>query len=98
VRREALTSLGVIYRKVMINQDAPITSIKSVEWMKNKILHIYYQSSLEDQFLAERLLNTCLVPYCMETKKRMEMLFELYVTVDENAMKALNEIIRKQHG
>ena len=51
---------------------------------------------IEDRLLVERLLNTRLVPYNMDTEERMKKLFLLFTTIDENASKAFIEIQKNQ--
>jgi hypothetical protein len=47
---------------------------------------------MEDRLLVEKLLNTCLVPYNLESAERMKKLFLLFATIDENASKAFIEV------
>ena len=51
---------------------------------------------MEDRLLVEKLLNTCLVPYNLESADRMKKLFLLFATIDENASKAFIEVQTKQ--
>ena len=39
------------------------------------------------RLVVERLMCTCLVPYTLEPTDRMKRLFELYGTVDDNAVR-----------
>jgi len=63
-----------------------------VTWIKDKILHAYYMTSIEDRILVERLLNMCVVPYQLESEERMLKLLYLYGTIDEHASKAFVEL------
>ena len=56
----------------------------------------YYMPGMEDRLLVEKLLNTCLVPYNLESADRMKKLFLLFATIDENASKAFIEVQTKQ--
>ncbi len=47
---------------------------------------------MEDRLLVERLINTCLVPYSLESQDRMKKLLLLYGTIDDNASKAFIEV------
>ena len=58
----------------------------------------YYMPGMEDRLLVEKLLNTCLVPYNLESADRMKKLFLLFATIDENASKAFIEVQTKQVG
>lgn len=92
IRKEALLGLAMIYRKHLGMEDVPEATERASSWMKDKILHGYYMSTLDDRILVERLLNTCLVPYQLDAKDRMSKLLYLYSTIDSNATKAFIEI------
>eukprot|EP00095_Tigriopus_kingsejongensis_P010616 maker-scaffold795_size96016-snap-gene-0.21 protein:Tk10616 transcript:maker-scaffold795_size96016-snap-gene-0.21-mRNA-1 annotation:"androgen-induced proliferation inhibitor" len=97
IRKEAVSGLAMIYRKHLSNpQSVPEATKKAVTWIKDKILHGYYMQGMEDRLLVERLVNTCLVPFNMESKERMKKLFLLFSTIDENACKAFIEIQKNQ--
>ena len=51
---------------------------------------------LDDRLLVERLINTCLVPFNLETNDRMKKLLLLFSTIDENASKAFIEVQKSQ--
>jgi hypothetical protein len=70
--------------------------VDCVTWIKDKILHGYYMTGLEDRLLVERLLNTCLVPYQLPVEVRMKKLYYLYATIDENATKSFIELQKSQ--
>lgn len=48
IRKEALLGLATVYKKLM-NSDTPSSQLESISWIKNKVLHAYYQTSLEDR-------------------------------------------------
>uniref|UniRef100_A0A914XK15 Uncharacterized protein n=2 Tax=Plectus sambesii TaxID=2011161 RepID=A0A914XK15_9BILA len=96
VRREALLNLGTLYRKVLCSDEFSDSERNSLKWVRSKILYVYYQQSLEDRLLVEKLVCSCLVPYNLEAERRMTVLFETYCSLDENACKAFNQIIRQQ--
>ncbi|XP_059079430.1 sister chromatid cohesion protein PDS5 homolog B-B-like isoform X2 [Tigriopus californicus] len=97
IRKEAISGLAMIYRKHLSNpQNVPEATKNAVTWIKDKILHGYYMQGMEDRLLVERLLNTCLVPFNMDTTERMKKLFLLFATIDENACKAFIEIQKNQ--
>ena len=56
----------------------------------------YYMSGLDDRLLVERLINTCLVPFNLDTNERMKKLLLLFSTIDENASKAFIEVQKSQ--
>ena len=91
-----MVGLAMIYRKHLSDPNVPQATKNAVTWIKDKILHGYYMTSLEDRTLVERLLNTCLVPYQLPPDERMKKLYHLFATIDENATKAFVEIQKNQ--
>ena len=91
-----LSGLAMIYKTFLGDPDVPETTKKAVTWIKDKILHGYYMTGLEDRLLVERLLNTCLVPYQLPADVRMKKLYYLYATIDENATKSFIELQKSQ--
>ena len=96
IRKEALAGLAMIYKTFLGDPDVPETTKKAVTWIKDKILHGYYMTGLEDRLLVERLLNTCLVPFQLPADVRMKKLYYLYATIDENATKSFIELQKSQ--
>lgn len=96
IRKEAMNGLAMIYKKYLNDSNVPEATKNAVNWIKNKILHGYYMTSLEDRLLVERLLITCLVPYNLQPQERMKRLFQLLSTIDENATKAFIEVQKNQ--
>ncbi len=56
----------------------------------------YYMPGMDDRLLVERLINTCLVPFSLDSKERMKKLLLLYGTIDDNASKAFIEVQKNQ--
>lgn len=96
IRKEAMCGLAMIYKKHLNSPDVPPATRHAVTWIKDKILHGYYMTSMDDRLLVERLLNTCLVPYQLPPEDRMKKLFYLYATIDDNASKAFIELQKHQ--
>jgi len=98
IRKEAMTGLATIYKKhISSSNNSAHEAMKSaIKWIKDKILHGYYMSSIEDRLLVERLLNMYLVPFTLSSEERMKKLFILFSTIDENACKAFIEIQKHQ--
>lgn len=86
----------MIYKTFLADSNVLVTTRKAVTWIKDKILHGYYMTGLEDRLLVERLLNTCLVPYQLPADVRMKKLYYLYATIDENATKSFIELQKSQ--
>lgn len=96
IRKEAMTGLGMIYKTYLLEASVPEATRKAVVWIKDKILHGYYMTSVEDRILVERLLITSLVPYQLPAEDRMKKLYRLLGTIDHNATKAFIELQRHQ--
>uniref|UniRef100_A0A336L3C1 CSON002650 protein n=1 Tax=Culicoides sonorensis TaxID=179676 RepID=A0A336L3C1_CULSO len=96
IRKEAINGLALIYKKYMSDSNADDTIKKSLNWIKDKILHGYYMTGIEDRLLVERLLITCLVPYQLSAEDRMKRLYQLLGTCDDNATKAFIELQKNQ--
>ncbi|XP_023710496.1 sister chromatid cohesion protein PDS5 homolog B isoform X1 [Cryptotermes secundus] len=96
IRKEAMSGLAMIYKKHLNDADVPQATKKAVTWIKDKILHGYYMTGMEDRLLVERLLNTCLVPFQLPAEERMKKLYHLLGTIDENATKAFIELQKHQ--
>ncbi|XP_070391470.1 sister chromatid cohesion protein PDS5 homolog B isoform X2 [Dermacentor albipictus] len=96
IRKEALMGLAHLYKQHMSSPDLPASTLECISWIKNKVLHVYYQTALEDRLLVERILHTCLVPYQLPVEERMHKLYQLFATVDDHAVKAFNELLKCQ--
>lgn len=49
VRKEAMMGLASIYRKYSLNGEGGREASKQISWIKDKLLHIYYQNSIDDR-------------------------------------------------
>ncbi|MEQ2167955.1 hypothetical protein GOODEAATRI_009343 [Goodea atripinnis] len=86
-----------IYRKYSLQGEGGREASKQISWIKDKLLHIYYQNSIDDRLLVERVFAQYMVPFNLETTERMKCLYYLYATLDTNAVKALNEMWKCQN-
>lgn len=105
IRREALYGLAQLYRQYLLGikpegpapvTDAGTNAVRKLVWIKNKCLHNYYQTSLEDKLLVERIVHTCLIPCSLPLEERVRVLYTFYVTIDAHAARAFNEMLRQQ--
>ena len=46
--------------------------------------------------LVERILNMSLVPFNLDPSERMRRLLRFYATIDENAVRAFQELLKTQ--
>lgn len=96
IRKEALLGLAQLYKAHMGSAELPASTRECLGWVRNKVLHVYYQTALEDRLLVERILHTCLVPYQLPVEERMLQLYQLVAAVDEHAVRAFAELLKCQ--
>ncbi|KAG9509341.1 Sister chromatid cohesion protein PDS5-like B [Fragariocoptes setiger] len=105
IRREALYGMAQLYKQYVLgikpegppaSTEAGLAAVKMLNWIKNKCLHNYYQTSLEDKLLVERIVQTCLIPCSLPLEERMRVLYSFYATIDSHAARAFNEMLRQQ--
>lgn len=96
VRKEALMGLGDVvrnYNQLLLKNTPVHYSIrKAVEWIRNKVLHGYYLSTIEDRIIVEQLLCFNIVPANLSTRNRACLLYDLMGNIDDHAKKAFQEI------
>ena len=106
IRREALLGMAQLYKQYnfhLNNSDHVVTdqaqaSLRMLSWIKNKCMHNYYQTQLEDKLLVERILHTCLVPFSLQLNQRMKALYMFYCSIDGPAARAFHELLKQQQG
>ncbi|UYV72674.1 PDS5A [Cordylochernes scorpioides] len=91
IRKEALLGLAYLYKQHAESKDLPESTRDFISCIKDKILHIYYQRALEDRMLVERILHTYLIPHQSPLEERMQKLYHLFATVDDNAVKVRSQ-------
>lgn len=52
VRKEAMMGLAQLYKKYCLHHEAGKESAQKISWIKDKLLHIYYQNSIDDKYVA----------------------------------------------
>ncbi|XP_033871267.3 sister chromatid cohesion protein PDS5 homolog A [Acipenser ruthenus] len=97
VRKEAMMGLAQLYKKYCLHHEAGKDAAQKVSWIKDKLLHIYYQNSIDDKLLVEKIFAQYMVPHNLETQEKMKCLYYLYSCLDPNAVKALNEMWKCQN-
>ena len=50
IRKEALIGLGQLYRRCYEGQSGG--DVNSIPWVRNKILHAYYQTAVDDRSVS----------------------------------------------
>jgi len=97
VRKEAMMGLAKLFKKYCLHHEAGKESAQKISWIKDKLLHIYYQNSIDDRLLVEKIFAQYMVPHTLETEEKMRCLYYLYACLDTNAVKALNEMWKCQN-
>uniref|UniRef100_A0A667X295 PDS5 cohesin associated factor A n=1 Tax=Myripristis murdjan TaxID=586833 RepID=A0A667X295_9TELE len=97
VRKEAMMGLAQLYKKYCLHHEAGKESALKISWIKDKLLHIYYQNSIDDKLLVEKIFAQYMVPHSLDTEEKMKCLYYLYACLDTNAVKALNEMWKCQN-
>lgn len=97
VRKEGMMGLAQLYKKYCLHHEAGKESAQKISWIKDKLLHIYYQNSIDDKLLVEKIFAQFMVPHSLETEEKMKCLYYLYACLDTNAVKALNEMWKCQN-
>lgn len=82
IRKAALQGLAQLYKKVhQKNNSRKIVRLHN--WIPSTIMKIYFQDSIEDKLMVERLLNSCIVPYSLGAKEKMAQLYYAFTTFDD---------------
>uniref|UniRef100_G3PUS4 PDS5 cohesin associated factor A n=1 Tax=Gasterosteus aculeatus aculeatus TaxID=481459 RepID=G3PUS4_GASAC len=97
VRKEAMMGLAQLFKKYCLHYEAGKESAQKISWIKDKLLHIYYQNSIDDKLLVEKIFAQYMVPHSLDTEEKMKCLYYLYACLDTNAVKALNEMWKCQN-
>lgn len=83
IRKEALVGLGQIYRRCYESDN--LDDVKSVSWIRNKVLHAYYHSAIDDKYLSTL---TCITSYfhysCSLYVVLWVSLFAVWVCLEED--------------
>ncbi|VDQ06154.1 unnamed protein product [Trichobilharzia regenti] len=95
VRKEACFALSSLYKDSL--ESKCLSTAKSSSAL-NTILHLYYQNSLDDKFIVERLLKSSIVPYTSKNSARVQALIRCYSLMDEASIKAMQEIFKAQYA
>ncbi|XP_045568667.1 sister chromatid cohesion protein PDS5 homolog A isoform X1 [Salmo salar] len=97
VRKEAMMGLAQLFKKYCLHHEAGKDQAQKISWIKDKLLHIYYQNSIDDKLLVEKIFAQYMVPHSLDTEEKMKCLYYLYACLDTNAVKALNEMWKCQN-
>uniref|UniRef100_A0A8C7K697 PDS5 cohesin associated factor A n=1 Tax=Oncorhynchus kisutch TaxID=8019 RepID=A0A8C7K697_ONCKI len=93
VRKEAMMGLAQLFKKYCLHHEAGKEQAQKISWIKDKLLHIYYQNSIDDK----KIFAQYMVPHSLDTEEKMKCLYYLYACLDTNAVKALNEMWKCQN-
>ncbi|CAL4140749.1 unnamed protein product, partial [Meganyctiphanes norvegica] len=84
IRKEAMCGLAMIYRKHLNSPDVPPATRHAVTWIKDKILHGYYMTSIDDRKNSIRFMNISRVPLRGPPKRENKKYSTLAVYVGHN--------------
>jgi hypothetical protein len=56
-----MSGLAMIYKKHLNDSDVPQATKKAVTWIKDKILHGYYMTGMEDRYSSFFVILTILI-------------------------------------
>ncbi|EUB60048.1 Sister chromatid cohesion protein PDS5 B [Echinococcus granulosus] len=93
VRKEVLSELALVYKQNLLAADP---NLDKMVMTLNSIMHMYYQPSVDDKIIVERLFKSCIVPYNFDTKERVKSLFTCYQLADDASIKAIQELLKVQ--
>ncbi|GFY77146.1 sister chromatid cohesion protein PDS5 homolog B [Trichonephila inaurata madagascariensis] len=97
VRREAVTGLGRLHKHYLLDSVCPDPQAEAMlSFVKNKLLSVYYQPLVEDRLIVERVFNTCLVPYQRPLKERLKIFYDLFLSVDDCAIRCMRDMLQSQ--
>uniref|UniRef100_A0A4W5JKV5 PDS5 cohesin associated factor B n=1 Tax=Hucho hucho TaxID=62062 RepID=A0A4W5JKV5_9TELE len=90
VRKEAMMGLAQLFKKYCLHHEAGKEQAQKISWIKDKLLHIYYQNSIDDKLLVEKIFAQYMVPHSLDTEEKMKCLYYLYACLDTNAVKLVH--------
>ena len=96
VRKLALQGLATLYKKIHSKSTNSRKTIQTVNWIPSKIMRIYFQESIDDKLLVERLLNSSIVPYSLNAREKMAQLYYAFTTFDDYSILSLVEIMKNR--
>lgn len=95
VRKLALQGLAALYKKIHSKANSRQT-VQTVNWIPAKIMRIYFQDSIDDKLVVERLLNNSIVPYSLNAKEKMAQFYYAFTTLDSYSIMSLMEIMKNR--
>lgn len=88
-----MMGLASVYRKYSLQGEGGREASKQISWIKDKLLHIYYQNSIDDRF--EKLFSLCFHwSYCFTVQT--VVLFTVYPRIVPHHSKSFTTV-RQQH-
>ncbi|KAL7064389.1 hypothetical protein AAHC03_05348 [Spirometra sp. Aus1] len=93
IRKEALAELASFYKRCLLSGKH---DHERMTVALNATLHMYYQPSVEDKIAVERLFKSCIIPYNLDTRQRVQSLFLCYQLADSASIKSIQELLKMQ--
>uniref|UniRef100_A0A915PRF6 SUEL-type lectin domain-containing protein n=1 Tax=Setaria digitata TaxID=48799 RepID=A0A915PRF6_9BILA len=96
IRHAAIRGLSHLHRVVFSNDGLTNLERSSVSSIFSSIMNHYYQPLPEDRLLTEKIFVSNLIPYKLDEDKRMEILINIFLSMNNYGVKALEQILMKQ--
>ncbi|CAG9538208.1 unnamed protein product [Cercopithifilaria johnstoni] len=96
VRHAVIRGLSHLHRSIFSNDELTNLERSSVSNIFSAIMNHYYQPLLEDRLLTEKIFVLNLIPYKLDEGKRMKILVDIFLNMNNYAIKPLEQILMKQ--
>uniref|UniRef100_A0A0R3RIA7 Sister chromatid cohesion protein pds5 n=1 Tax=Elaeophora elaphi TaxID=1147741 RepID=A0A0R3RIA7_9BILA len=96
VRHAVIRGLSHLHRTIFSNDELTNLEQSSVSSIFSAIMNHYYQPLLEDRLLTEKIFVLNLIPYKLDENKRMGILINIFLNMNNYGVKALEQILMKQ--
>ncbi|KAL3997575.1 hypothetical protein ACH3XW_11460 [Acanthocheilonema viteae] len=96
VRHAVIRGLSHLHRTIFTNDELTNLERSSVSSIFSAIMNHYYQPLLEDRLLTEKIFVLNLIPYKLDESKRMGILVNISLSMNNYGVKALEQILMKQ--
>uniref|UniRef100_A0AAF5Q1N0 Uncharacterized protein n=1 Tax=Wuchereria bancrofti TaxID=6293 RepID=A0AAF5Q1N0_WUCBA len=96
VRHTVIRGLSHLHRTIFSNDELTNLERSSVSSIFSAIMNHYYQPLSEDRLLIEKIFVSNLIPYKLDEGKRMRILVNIFLNMNNYGVKALEQILMKQ--
>ncbi|VDK85318.1 unnamed protein product [Litomosoides sigmodontis] len=96
VRHAVIRGLSHLHRTIFSNDELTDLERCSFSSIFSAIMNHYYQPLPEDRLLTEKIFVLNLIPYKLDESKRMGILVNVFLNMNNYGIKALEQIMMKQ--